>query len=130
MANIKVSELPSASSFEDNDYTMIVQSGENKKASKDVLLADALESVNNKIITRTFSKTNITINANSYKYETLSIPSVENYTIVSLEIASVAGAGSGYIQITKTLSGDLNIYNPTSSNVTISISFVATYIKN
>lgn len=130
MANIKVSELNTATSFNDEDYTMIVQSGENKKASKDVLLADALESVNNKIITRTFSKTNITINANSYKYETLSIPSVENYTIVSLETASVAGAGSGYAQITKTLSGDLTIYNPTSSSATISISFIATYIKN
>lgn len=34
MANIKVSELPSASSFGDSDYTMIVQSGENKKIAK------------------------------------------------------------------------------------------------
>ena len=86
--------------------------------------------LNNKIITRTFSKTNIVVSANSYKYETLSIPSVENYTIVSLEITSVAGAGSGYVQITKTLSGDLMIYNPTRSNITIAIGFIATYIKN
>lgn len=35
MANIKVSELPSASSFEDNDYAMIVQGGENKKIAKE-----------------------------------------------------------------------------------------------
>lgn len=34
MANIKVSELPSASSFGDSDYAMIVQSGENKKIAK------------------------------------------------------------------------------------------------
>ena len=36
MANIKVSELPSASSFGDNDYAMIVQGGENKKITKEV----------------------------------------------------------------------------------------------
>lgn len=86
--------------------------------------------LNNKIITRTFSKTNIVVSANSYKYETLNIPSVENYTIVSLETSSVSGAGSGYVQITKTLSGDLNIYNPTSANVTLAISLIATYLKN
>lgn len=34
MANIKVSELPSTSSFNSEDYTMIIQNGENKKITK------------------------------------------------------------------------------------------------
>lgn len=34
MANIKVSELTTATTFDDSDYTMIVQSGENKKITK------------------------------------------------------------------------------------------------
>lgn len=39
MANIKVSELNTATSFNDEDYTMIVQSGENKKIAKNNLLS-------------------------------------------------------------------------------------------
>ena len=35
MANIKVSELPTATSFEDDDYVMIVQSNTNKKITKE-----------------------------------------------------------------------------------------------
>lgn len=35
MANIKVSELNTATSFNDEDYTMIVQNGENKKITKE-----------------------------------------------------------------------------------------------
>ena len=34
MANIKISELPTATSFEDDDYVMIVQSNANKKITK------------------------------------------------------------------------------------------------
>lgn len=34
MANIKVSELNTATSFNDEDYTMIVQNGENKKITR------------------------------------------------------------------------------------------------
>lgn len=34
MANVKISELTATTSFGDNDYTMIVQSNENKKITK------------------------------------------------------------------------------------------------
>lgn len=40
MANIKVSELPSASSFNDEDLVMIVQSNESKKISGENLLKE------------------------------------------------------------------------------------------
>lgn len=38
MANIKVSELTEAVSFEDEDYTMIIQGNQNKKISKENML--------------------------------------------------------------------------------------------
>lgn len=40
MANIKVSEMTEASTFDDSDYTMIVQANQNKKISKENLLGD------------------------------------------------------------------------------------------
>lgn len=43
MANIKVSELNTATSFNDEDYTMIVQSGENKKITRENIVAPLIE---------------------------------------------------------------------------------------
>lgn len=40
MANIKVSEMTEANSFDDGDYTMIVQANQNKKISKENMLSD------------------------------------------------------------------------------------------
>lgn len=40
MANIKVSEMTEATSFDDGDYTMIVQANQNKKISKENILGD------------------------------------------------------------------------------------------
>ena len=43
MANIKVSEMTEATSFDDGDYTMIVQANQNKKISKENLLKNPAE---------------------------------------------------------------------------------------
>ena len=40
MANIKVSEMTEATTFDDGDYTMIVQANQNKKISKENILGD------------------------------------------------------------------------------------------
>lgn len=40
MANIKVSEMTEATSFDDGDYTMIVQANQNKKISKENIFSD------------------------------------------------------------------------------------------
>lgn len=40
MANIKVSEMTEATSFDDGDYTMIVQANQNKKISKENILGN------------------------------------------------------------------------------------------
>lgn len=40
MANIKVSEMTEASTFDDGDYTMIVQANQNKKISRENILGD------------------------------------------------------------------------------------------
>lgn len=40
MSNIKVSEMTEATSFDDGDYTMIVQANQNKKISKENILGD------------------------------------------------------------------------------------------
>lgn len=40
MANIKVSEMSEATSFDDGDYTMIVQANQNKKIARENILGD------------------------------------------------------------------------------------------
>lgn len=40
MANIKVSEMTEATSFDDGDYTMIVQANQNKKIARENILGD------------------------------------------------------------------------------------------
>ena len=59
MANIKVSEMTEATSFDDGDYTMIVQANQNKKISKENIFsnledeisdnADNITTINNNI---------------------------------------------------------------------------------
>ena len=50
MANIKVSEMTEATSFDDGDYTMIVQANQNKKISKENMLSD-IPTIQNNITT-------------------------------------------------------------------------------
>lgn len=50
MANIKVSEMIEATSFDDGDYTMIVQANQNKKISKENMLSD-IPTIQNNIST-------------------------------------------------------------------------------
>ena len=50
MANIKVSEMTEATTFDDGDYTMIVQANQNKKISKENMLSD-IPTIQNNIIT-------------------------------------------------------------------------------
>lgn len=45
MATIKISEMPSATTFEDDDYAMIVQSNNNKKITKANLFSDIEEEI-------------------------------------------------------------------------------------
>lgn len=45
MATIKISEMPSATTFEDDDYAMIVQSNNNKKITKTNLFSDIEEEI-------------------------------------------------------------------------------------
>jgi hypothetical protein len=47
MANIKVSELTEASSFDDGDYTMIVQANQNKKISKENIFYNISTNISN-----------------------------------------------------------------------------------
>lgn len=54
MANIKVSEMTEATSFDDGDYTMIVQANQNKKISKENILGnieDDISTINTNIST-------------------------------------------------------------------------------
>lgn len=50
MANIKVSELPTATEFNDDDYVMIVQSNTNKKITKENMYGNYLFSTEEIII--------------------------------------------------------------------------------
>jgi len=47
MANIKVSELTEATTFENDDYTMIVQANQSKKITKENLLNDVNNNISN-----------------------------------------------------------------------------------
>lgn len=52
MANIKVSEMTEATSFDDGDYTMIVQANQNKKISKENMMQSVendITAIDNKI---------------------------------------------------------------------------------
>ena len=45
MANIKVSEMTEATSFDDGDYTMIVQANQNKKITRENILGDVEDDI-------------------------------------------------------------------------------------
>ena len=59
MANIKVSEMTEATSFDDGDYTMIVQANQNKKISKENILGDIENNIGNLTELETTDKSNI-----------------------------------------------------------------------
>lgn len=50
MANIKVSELPTATQFNDDDYTMIVQNNTTKKISKENMYGNYIYSSNEVVV--------------------------------------------------------------------------------
>ena len=50
MSTIKVSEMPTATSFEDDDYVMIVQSNTNKKITKQNMYGNYIYSTNETVI--------------------------------------------------------------------------------
>lgn len=50
MANIKVSQLPTATEFNDDDYVMIVQSNQNKKITKQNMYSDYVYSMSETIV--------------------------------------------------------------------------------
>lgn len=63
MANIKVSEMTEATSFDDGDYTMIVQANQNKKISHENILGnikDDISTINNNISLINTNISNIT----------------------------------------------------------------------
>ena len=68
MANIKISEMTEATSFDDGDYTMIVQANQNKKISKENMLSD-IPTIQNNIST---------INTNIGDLTNLQTPSTDN----------------------------------------------------
>ena len=63
MANIKVSEMTEATSFDDGDYAMIVQANQNKKISKENMLLEVgelsnLETTNKSNIVNSINEVN------------------------------------------------------------------------
>lgn len=72
MANIKVSEMTEATSFDDGDYTMIVQANQNKKIARENILGDVEDDIST-------INTNIsTINTNIGDLTNLQTPSTDN----------------------------------------------------
>lgn len=65
MANIKVSELNETTTFDDNDYTMIVQNNQSKKISKENMLDSVDTKIGDLTSLKTEVKTNLTNSINS-----------------------------------------------------------------
>ena len=65
MANIKVSEMTEATSFDDGDYTMIVQANQNKKISKENMFGGIEENIGDLSNLETQNKTSIVNAINS-----------------------------------------------------------------
>lgn len=62
-----------------------------------------------------FSKT---INAKSYENVNLSVPEISGFFCVACSVYYGSGSSNGYIQVNPRISGDVALYNPTSSSVT------------
>ena len=73
MANVKVSEMATATSFENDDYTMIVQSNKNKKITKQNMLGNIENNIGNLSNLTTTDKTSLVgaINENNSQITTL-----------------------------------------------------------
>ena len=67
MANIKVSELSETTTFNDDDYTMIVQNNQNKKISKENMLNDINTAIGNLSNLETSDKSNVVSAINELK---------------------------------------------------------------
>lgn len=67
MANIKVSEMTEATSFDDGDYTMIVQANQNKKIVKENLLGNIEANIGDLSQLETSDKTNLVNAVNEIK---------------------------------------------------------------
>ncbi len=96
MANIKVSELPSASSFEDNDYAMIVQSGENKKIPKqDMAIPKITKIWENDGTIISWGDSKLQIDISNYDFLII-VPSHSAPTIVNTSLIDFYFSWNGY----------------------------------
>lgn len=134
MANIKVSELNTATSFNDEDYTMIVQNGENKKITKENLNKSISGEYARVIMSNdyTFSEKNTIV---KLPLDTFDRKKTNRLTIVNNEI--VIGAGvhtvliSGQIywyQNIENYAGNGYIYNDNYQISTTNAKFFGNYI--
>lgn len=67
MANIKVSEMTEATSFDDGDYTMIVQANQNKKILKENMIGNIEDNIGDLSQLDTSDKTNLVNAINEIK---------------------------------------------------------------
>lgn len=88
MADIKVSEMTEATTFDDNDYTMIVQANQSKKITKTNMLNDINNNIGDITTLETTDKSNL-VNAINEIENFLNINSFE--TITS---GSITGGGT------------------------------------
>lgn len=125
MANIKVSELPSTTSFNDEDYTMIVQGGETKKITK----FDLLQTTSS-ITYSDFTSETISVNASSNSSLSLDV-TLSGYTPIGVIFWD---ASNNNACISKcSIYGNtcyLRIWNMTASAITTTITARILYLKN
>lgn len=105
MATIKISEMPSATTFEDDDYAMIVQSNNNKKITKANMLSD----VGDKTNLTTTNKTNLVsaineVNTKAPNYSNLI--TLCNWTTGTSEIVTLNDDITKYSRLVILISAD------------------------
>lgn len=94
MANIKVSEMTEATSFDDGDYTMIVQANQNKKISKENMIGNIESNIGTLSNLETVDKSNIVNSINSL------VPvALFNGTTADTVTLSDSAANYSYIEI-------------------------------
>lgn len=94
------------------------------------LASRILELEKREVIYRDITAPAKSVAKNSYAYQNISIEQLEGYTALCVMVKSISGSSSGYQQITCNTSGDIAYYNPTSSNVTLTVSLRVLYLKN
>jgi len=133
MANIKVSEMTEATSFDDGDYTMIVQANQNKKISKENMMSEVgelanLETTNKSNIVNSINEVN-SIATNNAKDNIYSLNEIDTGKIwidgkpiykKTLYISSLPNATTDYYDTTVTnLSEFIYLYGRASGGLII-----------